>query len=147
MRFLLASGDGVDESPARCEETDKSSPRLSSSKRFLGSAFVLLGVKKKKNTPKVSRTATAKGKGKAKGHAPPPHSRPSRGRDEVNGESSRPSECLDRGGKADKQCQQRDGPTETAAPQASVRRRPRREERAEHKFAGQAAKMAERRKR
>ena len=137
MRFQPAGSNGVgDKSPPQREDTKKPSPPSSSSgkRASLGSAFVLLGVKKPKPAgpePRLStKTATAAGKGK-KGSIPPPPRLSSGGGGEADGASDHPPpERLGREGKArGKQTRQhQDGLVEK-------------------KLAEQAAKMAERRKR
>eukprot|EP00903_Cladosiphon_okamuranus_P010918 g10313.t1 len=143
VRFHAASINGVEKSPLRREKRGKPSPPSSSGKRVsLGSAFVLLGVKKPDTADK----------GKMTPPLPPPHL--SRGEDNrVDGVSAschpEPPERRTKGGKAMKQRQRRDGPAGgTAAPQASLRR-PRQDGQAKKNknVLEQEAKMAERRKR
>lgn len=148
VRFHVASSNGFDESLLRRKERGKPSPPSSSGKRIsLGSAFVLLGVKKP--PPKLSKTTTAADKGQ--GTPPLPPSRLSRSGDEAEGASTsnhpKPRERRNKEGKATKQPQRRDGPAGgSGASQASLRR-PRRGGQADNKVLEQAAKIAERRKR
>lgn len=142
VSFPLASSGGVDEGPLRRKEAGKPSPSSSSVKRMCSdSTFALLGVKK--IAPKLSMATTAAA-GKGKG-APPTRLGRGRGEEMVGAPTHRP-ECLDKEGKAKKKSQQRDGQSGTAPSQDPLRP-PCGEEQAEKKFAEQAAKMAERRKR
>eukprot|EP00752_Nemacystus_decipiens_P007853 g7015.t1 len=64
VRFQLPVSNGVDEGTLRRNGKGKPSPPSCSGRQVsLGSAFVLLGVKKPKPAPKLSTTATAAGAG------------------------------------------------------------------------------------